>query len=85
MQDPLFNLVQESPLDLNTLFGPAAQVEHQSGNGESGTTVQPEAIENAIAEPDLMHEMEEVVENSKESPEVNPGSLQDRIKKIEDE
>jgi hypothetical protein len=84
MQDPLFTLAPEQALDLNTLFGPASQTEHSPAN-ESQNNPQPEAIENSIAEPTKVQEIQDIVDKAENPKQDDPGSLLERIHKIEEE
>lgn len=91
MQDPLFQLMPEQALDLNTLFNPAQQSSSGAGGqlGDSGSPA--ENIESLSQE--SINEMSEIVNQAVQEPvnesyesyESSASTLAERIKKVEEE
>lgn len=83
MQDPLFHLTPDQPLDLDTLFGPASSVGgNTAGSEEMGDEAAP--IDSTLPV-EQVEEIENIVEENKEELEVEKGTLEERIKKVEEE
>lgn len=87
MQDPFLNLTHENPIDLNTLFGPAAGIGSMNGGEAEDGTLGESTTESGTIEQEDADEIEMVMEENKEEEEeeVEKGSLEERIKKIEEE
>lgn len=83
MQDPLFQLTHEQQLDLSTLFGPAGDAAGQVGNAGEGS-LDESPSESATPEDMETEKVEEIMEENKEDESVEKGSLEERIKKIEE-
>lgn len=85
MQDPLFNLTQEQPIDLSLLLSPAQQSSSELNaiDGEGDYSSSTENIETLPEE--SISEMEEIVEELQDSDLKNEGTLAERIKQVEEE
>lgn len=83
MQDPLFHLTPDAPVDLNTLFGPASS--SMDGGGEGDASLGESTSESGTLESEDAEQIEQVIEENKEEEEPEEGTLEERIKKIEEE
>lgn len=81
MQDPLFQLTQDQPVDLSTFFNPTSPVGNAINNGEESFEGAP--LEESFLSPEQAREMDQISEERKEDvPTKN--SLEKRIQEVED-